>query len=120
MVTRIDDMQAYETHTVNVDAVLYNQWRRVHLHMDLPARLTLPALKSMELILEDDCWVLVDSSHYDLPMIAWLNFQDTGRNSLHAPVECTLKYYHYLASQFYEKVQIHISEAFNKYLSEID
>jgi len=120
MTTRIHDMQAYEVHAAKVDAVLFNLWRRVRLHLKLPARLALPALKSMELILEEDCWVLVDSRHYDLPMIAWLNFQDAGRSSLHTPVSCTENYYHYMAAQFRERVLREIATAFEKYLHDAD
>ncbi len=116
MATRIHDMQAYETRIAEIDAGLYNLWRRVHLHVNFPLRLKLPALKSMELILEEDGWVMVDSSHYDLPMIAWLEFQDTGRDSLHMPVACTVKYYHYLAGRFYGKVLTEIGEAFENCL----
>ena len=112
MMSRIHDMQAYETQVIKIDALVYNLWRRVRLHVDLPARLKLPALKSMELILEKDHWVMVDSRHDDLPMIAWLLFQDVGRSSLHTPVACTVKYYHFMASQFYEKALAEISSAF--------
>ena len=120
MTTRIHDMQAYDVHAAKVDAVLFNLWRRVHLHLNFPTRLALPALKSMELILEEDCWVLVDSQHYDLPMIAWLNFQDEGRSSLHTPVRCTENYYHYMAAQFRERVLCEISKAFESYLHDAD
>ncbi len=112
MVTRIHDMQAYETLVINMDAAIYNVWRRLRLHVKLPTRLKLPELKSMELILEDDHWVMVDANHNDLPMIAWLDFQDAGRSSLHTPVACTVKYYHFMASQFYEKALAEISTAF--------
>jgi len=117
MVTRIHDMQAFETLVIKVDAEVYNLWRRVRLHANLPARIKLPALKSMMLLLEEDHWVMVDSSHDDLPMIAWLDFQDAGRSSLHTPVVCTVKYYHFMASQFYEKVLAEIKTAFENGLA---
>lgn len=112
MVTRIHTMPVYTSCSETIDASLFNLWRRAHHHLNLPVRLKLPALKSMILILEDDCWVVVDPRHYDLPMIAWLNFQDTGRNSLHTPVECTVNYYHFMASQFHKKVLANIGEVF--------
>ena len=120
MTTRIHDMQAYGVHATNMDAVTFNLWRRVRLHLNLPARMALPALKSMELVLEDDCWVLVDAQHYELPMIAWLNFQDEGRSSLHTPVECTENYYHHMATQFRERVLGEIRKAFENYLQDAD
>ena len=112
MVTRIHDMQPYSTHTEKMDAALYNLWRRVRLHITLPTRLKLSALKSMRLVLENDCWVVVDSSHNDLPMIAWLKFQDAGRDSLHTPVACTVNYYHFMAHQYHERVLQNITQTF--------
>ncbi len=117
MVTRIHDMPVYASRTEEIDAALYNLWRRARLHLNLPVRLKLPSLKSMILILEEDCWVVVDPRNYDLPLIAWINFQDARRNSLHAPVECTANYYHFMASQFREKILAEIGEAFEDCLA---
>ncbi len=116
MVTRIHDMPVYASCTEVIDASLYNLWRRARLHLNLPVHLKLPKLKTMILILEVDYWVMVDPRHYDLPLIAWVKFQDSGRSSLHTPVECTINYYHFMASQFYEKILINIGEAFEKSL----
>lgn len=111
MTTRIHDMPVYASRSGQMDAVLYNLWRRARLHLNLPIRVELPALKSLILILEEDCWVVVDPRNYDLPMIAWVDFQDAGRSSLHTPVVCTINYYHYMASHFREKVLAEIGEA---------
>jgi len=116
MANRIHDMQPYSIQSEQISAVLYNRWRRVHLHIVLPARLHLPRLKSMRLILEEDCWVVVDSNHNDLPMMAWLNFQDAGRSSLHTSVECQLNYYHFMAHQYHQRVLTRINETFEDYL----
>jgi len=104
MVTRIHDMQAYETRSEQLDAALYNLWRRARLHLHMPLRIELSGLKQMVLIIEHDCWVVVDQCQYDMPVLAWLDFQDTGRTSLHTPVVCTMNYYHYLASHLRVKV----------------
>ena len=116
MTTRIDDMLPFESHVEIMQANLYNMWRRVRLHVNLPVRLELPELKSMRLILEEDSWVVVDSSHTDLPMIAWLKFQDNSRSSLHTPVECTMNYYHFMAHKYRERVLKSIAEAFDNCL----
>ncbi len=104
MVTRIHDMQAYETRSEQLDASLYNLWRRARLHLHMPLRIELSGLKQMVLIIENDCWVVVDQCQYDMPVLAWLDFQDAGRTSLHTPVTCTMNYYHYLASHLRKKV----------------
>ena len=118
MVTRINDMPVYETQTDEMDAALYNLWRRARLHLAMPLRIEMPELKQMALILEDDCWVLVDQCQYDLPVLAWLNFQDTGRSSLHTPVSCTVNYYHYLASHLQTKVLTLMNESLQARLSD--
>ncbi|VAW98703.1 hypothetical protein MNBD_GAMMA23-2397 [hydrothermal vent metagenome] len=104
MVTRIQDMPVYAARTDQIEASLYNLWRRARLHLTFPMRIELPQLKQMALILEDDSWVLVDQCQFDLPIIAWLDFQDVGRNSLHTPVSCKMNYYHHLANRIHDKV----------------
>ena len=104
MTTRIHDMPVYASQSEQLAAPLYNLWRRARLHLALPLRIELPQLKQMALILEPDCWVVVDQVQYDLPVLAWVEFQDTGRSSLHTPVTCTLNYYHYMASQLRGRV----------------
>lgn len=104
MVTRIHDMPVYSTRADEITASLYNLWRRTRLHLTLPIRIELPQLKQMALILEEDSWVLVDQCQFDLPVIAWLDLQDSGRSSLHTPVNCTVNYYHHLAERIHDKV----------------
>ncbi len=93
-----------------LDASIYNLWRRARLHITMPLRIEMPELKQMALILEEDSWVVVDQCQYDLPVLAWVEFQDSERSSLHTPVSCTLNYYHYLASQIREKVLLLMSK----------
>jgi len=69
------------------------------------------------LILEDDSWVVVDQCQYDLPVLAWVGFQDAGRTTLHKPVSCTMNYYHYMASHLREKVLMRMGEALETRLS---
>ncbi|MEN8129719.1 MAG: hypothetical protein ABFS45_05900 [Pseudomonadota bacterium] len=111
MTTRIDDMPVYAARADQLEASLYNLWRRARLHLGSPLRLDLPGLKQMALILEDDSWVVVDQCQYDLPVLAWVNFQDSGRDNLYKPVPCTLNYYHYLASSLRGKVLARMGEA---------
>ena len=82
-----------------IEAPLYNLWRRAKLHLSLPLRIELAPSKQMVLIIDQDHWEVVDQNQYDLPMLAWLDFRDAGRSSLHTPVACKLNYYHYMASR---------------------
>jgi len=118
MVTRINDMPVYAARADQVDASLYNLWRRARLHLEIPLRIELPGLKQMVLVLDDDSWVVVDQCQYDLPVLAWVGFQDTGRTALHRPVTCTMNFYHYMASHLRKKVLIHMGEALQERLSD--
>jgi len=118
MVTRINDMPVYAAQTDQLEASLYNLWRRARLHLEMPLRIELPGLKQMMLVVEEDCWVVVDQCQYDLPVLAWVDFQDAGRTSLHTPVTCTLNYYHYLASHLRAKVLVRMAEALEARLSD--
>ncbi len=118
MSTRIDDMLVYATQDDHLDASLYNLWRRARLHLGSPLRLPLQGLKQMVLILEDDSWVVVDEVQYDMPVLAWVEFQDSGRDNLHKPILCTLNFYHYLASRLRDKVLARMEEALEQRLSD--
>ncbi len=118
MTTRIHDMPVYEAHSELVDAAVYNLWRRARLHLCMPLHIDLPELKQMALILEEDSWVVVNTSQYDLPVMAWVEFQDNARDALHTPVACTLNYYHYLASHLHDKVLSCMAETLESMLSD--
>jgi len=118
MITRIHDMPVYSAQTDQIEASLYNLWRRARLHLEMPLRIDLPGLKQMLLILEEDHWVVVDQCQYDLPVLAWVDFQDAGRTTLHTPVTCTMNYYHYLASHLREKVLTRMGDVLDTRLSD--
>ena len=117
MTTRITDMPVYEKRDGQVDAALYNLWRRARLHGNLPLRIELPEQKQMVLIVEEDSWVVVDQNQYDLPMLAWVEFQDAGRDSLHTPVACTMNFYHYMASRLRQPALECLAEALEEKLT---
>ena len=100
----IDELPVYKQQDTEVEARLYNLWRRAKLHFPFPIRLPLPGLKHLVLVLEDHDWVCVDESLNDFPVIAWLEFDDKARDALHEPVQCKLNYYHYAASMICEDV----------------
>ena len=116
MTTRIGDMPVYAARDDQLDASLYNLWRRARAHHDLPMRIPLQGLKQMVLILEDDKWVIVDQNQYDLPVLAWVDFQDRQRSALHTPVPCTLNYYHFMASGLRARVLKLMEAALERHL----
>ena len=99
--SRVPGLPIYAQETSLVDSKLYNLWRRAKLHFPTPIRLSLN-FQDIVLVLEDREWVCVDESQNDMPVLAWVDFEDQGRAVLHEPVKCKLNHYHYAASKLHE------------------
>ncbi|HEC20530.1 MAG TPA: hypothetical protein ENI97_14530 [Gammaproteobacteria bacterium] len=104
MTTRIVDMPVLASRPAELEAGIYNLWRRARLHLGIPLRLALPGMAQMVLILDEDSWVVVNENQSDLPILAWVDFQDSHRDNLYKPIPCTLNFYHYMASSLRGKV----------------
>lgn len=78
-----------------IEAACYNQVRLALLRLGKPLRVELPEHRGLEIILESDHWLCVDSTRDDQPVMVWLDF-DTRKhnNALHEPVPCQLRLYH--------------------------
>ena len=97
-------MPVMASRPAEIEAAVYNLWRRSRLHLGRQTRLQMPDLPQIALILDEDSWVVVNERQHDLPILAWVDFQDAHRDNLHRPVACTLNYYHYMASSIRGKV----------------
>ncbi len=97
--SRVADVPIFAQRDSEVSAELYNLWRRAKLHFDVPIRLPLDDSPGFVMILEEDEWVCADETCNDLPVLAWVEFEDQGRDALHLPVKCKLNYYHFAASK---------------------
>ena len=97
--SRIRDIPYYAQRNDEIDAKLYNLWRRAKLHFTMPMRLPLVDYSGCVMLLEEHEWVCVDERQNDLPILAWIEFEDQGRDALHLAVKCKLNYYHYAASK---------------------
>ncbi len=118
--TRIHEVPVYVSRNDEIEAQLYNLWRRAKLHLSLPLRIELAPSKQMVLIIDQDHWEVVDQNQYDLPMLAWLDFRDAGRSSLHTPVACKLNDYHYMASRLRGKALQTLKQELNQRLKADD
>ncbi len=115
--SRIDDMPVYESREDKVEASLYNLWRRARAHKLLPARFNLFHSPQMVVLIESNSWVVVDQNQFDLPMLAWVDFQDKGRSSIHTPVACTLNFYHFMATSLRAKALKKIADGLEQMLA---
>jgi len=94
MKSRIEDVPKLKTEPAQIEGPLYNQARLALLRLKNPLRLKLPGLRGMDVLLDSQAWVCVDRTLYDLPVLAWTDFDHTKRDSLHKPTRCLLHYYH--------------------------
>lgn len=104
--SRIADVPYCAQRDDEVEAKLYNLWRRAKRRFTMPLRLPLLDYPGFVMILEARAWVCADERQNDIPILAWVEFEDEGRDALHLPVKCKLNYYHFAAS----KVRVHSLE----------
>lgn len=94
MESRIDGIPKLGSEPIIIDAPCYNRIRLALCRLGNPFRLRLTSLRGMDIILTNDAWICVDNTLYDLPILAWTEFNDAGRTALHIPVRCMLHLYH--------------------------
>jgi hypothetical protein len=104
MKTRIENVPKLKTERMLIDGTRFNQARLGLLRLDNPLRLRLSGLRGMDIILDNTAWVCVDRTMYDLPVLAWTDFETIKRNGLHEPVPCQLHFYHIHADLIIETV----------------
>lgn len=104
MATRLEDVPVIKIKPAVVSSEVYNTVRLAIIRLEKPLRLSLPGLRGMDITLDDDVWVCVDRTLYDLPVIAWTLFEKSTRNSLHEPIGCQVNYYHIHANVIAETV----------------
>jgi hypothetical protein len=109
MATRIEEVPFLAQRADKIEARLYNLWQRLRQRRQAkrlhgPFRVPLEGLSGLELIVDEQSWVCVDVRQYDLPILAWLDFEDARRDALHLPIPCKINYYHFAASRLRGKV----------------
>ncbi|MDH5766446.1 MAG: hypothetical protein OEZ38_10570, partial [Gammaproteobacteria bacterium] len=66
-------------------------------------RFPIPKLKHLDLILQKDAWIVVDRALSDFPILAWTSFQTEHRDSLHEPIQCEIRIFHFAASMILKR-----------------
>jgi len=104
MRSRLDDLPVFETRQVKIPAEEYNLAHIALNRLGNPLRIELPTLRTLDLILEKDAWIVVDRSLNDIPVVAWIDFIVAHRENLHEPVACERRTYHTHALIIVDKV----------------
>lgn len=89
---RLQELPSLKITPGQLSADHFNRVRLALLRIANPLRLELPGLRSLEMILEDELWAIIDRDLNDLPVVAWTDF--ASRSGLHEAVACTMRYYH--------------------------
>jgi len=90
--SRLNDIPTLKSLPGNVSAARFNRVRLALHRLENPMRIELPGLRSMDFILENQVWAIVDRNHNDIPIVAWTDFEP--RTTLYQPIPCTLRIYH--------------------------
>lgn len=104
MYRRHDEVPVYERRAGHLAARHVNRARVALGRLGGALRLPLPDLRHLELIVQDDAWIIVDNRLDDLPVAAWTDFAIAGRSSLHEPVACELRLFHAHATLILDRV----------------
>lgn len=96
--TRHDEVPQLSSRPGKVNALYYNHVQTALKSLGDQIRLKIPKLKHLDLILQKDAWVIVDTVLNDIPIAAWTNFNTSHRESLHEPIQCEIRFFHYAAT----------------------
>lgn len=104
---RHEDIPALYEYEGKVDAASFNQVsvalkRLVGAGHAPTLRRRIPELKHLDLVLQDDAWIVIDRARNDSPIVCWSDFETT-RDALHEPIPCRLRYYHAYAGMIVKR-----------------
>jgi hypothetical protein len=82
-----------ESERTIISAPRYNRVRLALALLENPARLDLTGIHDLQLVLNDDAWLCIDTGLGNLPVLAWKAFDTAHRRGLHEPISCRVDYY---------------------------
>jgi len=101
--SRLDELPAFDIRESQLRAQDFNLVQIALKRLGMPLRIELPRLRTLDFVFEKDAWIIVDRSLNDIPIIAWLNFQEAHRSELHKPILCQRRTYHTHATIIVDK-----------------
>jgi hypothetical protein len=101
--TRHNEIPQLSSESETVDALYFNHVQTALKQLGDQIRLKIPRLKHLDLILQKDAWIIVDTMLNDMPIAAWTNFEVEHREALHEPIQCRIIFFHYAASMILDR-----------------
>ena len=115
-----DEIKRQSTWPTKVDAKLFNLTKRAMARLGGELRVPMRGLKTLDLIVQERRWTLVDRALDDMAMAAWTDFQDDDGRGLHEPVLCELHYFHDKARLMIKKALRRLEEELTEALAASD
>ena len=97
MADRLDNIPVYEYKKGLIEAHYYNQVQIALKRLDDQIRLAIPGLKHLDLVIDEEAWIIIDRVHAEVPIAAWTDFKTQNRSSLNEDIPCTIRTYHQAA-----------------------
>lgn len=120
--SRHDEVPQLSSRAGKVDALFYNHAQTALKRLGSQIRLKIPKLKHLDLIIQKDAWIIVDITLNDIPVVAWTRFETENRASLHEPIQCEIRFFHFAASMILnrtlEAMELMLGEALEQDLPE--
>jgi hypothetical protein len=96
--TRHNEVPQLSSRAGKMNALYYNHVQTALKQLGNQIRLKIPKLKHLDLIIQKDAWIIVDNVLNDVPIVAWTSFETKGRDTLHEPIKCEIRFFHYAAT----------------------
>lgn len=116
---RLDNIPVFELIKTSVPAEEYNLVLRAIKRLGEPLYIPLTGLRSLELVIDHDAWIVVDRDLNELPVLAWTNFEIEDRSNVHLPIQCELKLYHAHAQLILAQVQEFLDRELERRIAEV-
>ena len=118
--TRHDEVLILDRRPGSVDANHFNQAQTGLKRIGHQIRFKIPTLNHLDLIVQEDAWIVVDRVLNDVPVVAWCDFQSEGRDNLHQPISCEVRLYHFAARMVLKTTLDSMEEILGQTLAEQD
>ena len=118
--TRHNEVLILDSRPGNIDAHYFNQVHTALKRVRQQFRFKIPTLNHLDLIVQEDAWIVVDRVLNDIPVVAWTNFQSEGRDSLHDPVDCEIRLYHFAARMILKTTLDAMEDILGQLVAELD
>lgn len=96
----------YEQREGLLNASFYNHVQVALNRLGDHLRVPIPGMRTLDLVLQRDAWIVVDRALNDLPVAAWSHFHRAEPRALHVPVACRIRLYHASAGMILQRVLV--------------